>query len=392
VDFGLTGDQEELRGKVRAFAEEVLAPRYRSEDRRGTIDPDLAPTLAGAGLMGLRVPRRFGGLEADAVSTGLAVEEVARANVNSAYVVLNAALVSDILAANASPEQQARWLPEIAAGRTIPAVCLTEPEHGSDAAAIETRAEPDGGAEAPSGEAAVPGWRITGDKASVMMGTYARTGVVFARTGGPGARGVSAFYVSFDRPGLSRTPSTDLGSRAMGRALLAFDRFPVGPDDLVGGEGLGFVQVMRGFDYSRALLSLMALATAQAAVDDALERARTRTAFGGPIGRHQGVSFPLVEHATFLHAARLLCFEALWAKDRGFPHTAEANMAKWWAPRAAVEAAHQALLTFGHAGWSEDLPLAQRLRDLVGLEIADGTAGIAKLVVARALLGRDAAP
>jgi cyclohexanecarboxyl-CoA dehydrogenase len=136
----------------------------------------------------------------------------------------------------------------------------------------------------------------------------------------------------------------------------------------------------------------MALGVAGAALDDALEYARTRETFGAPIGTRQGVAFPLVEYATQVAGARHLCFEALWRKDRGLDHTTQANMVKWWAPKLAVETVHQCLLTFGHAAWSDDNPQAQRLRDAMGFEIADGTAQIAKLVVARALLGRACAP
>jgi cyclohexanecarboxyl-CoA dehydrogenase len=127
-------------------------------------------------------------------------------------------------------------------------------------------------------------------------------------------------------------------------------------------------------------------------LDEAFAHARSRQAFGQPVGRFQGLSFPLVEHATFLHAARLLAYEALWRKDTGLDHRVTANMAKWWAPRAAFEAIHQALLTLGQFGWSEQSPLGQRLRDVMGLEIGDGTAQVAKLVVARLLLGREYAP
>jgi cyclohexanecarboxyl-CoA dehydrogenase len=149
---------------------------------------------------------------------------------------------------------------------------------------------------------------------------------------------------------------------------------------------------MRGFDYSRALIGLMCLATAQAALDDAVAYARERRAFGEPISRRQGVAFPLVELMTQVKGARWLCYEALWRKDQGLPHALEANMAKWWGPRLAVEACHQALLVFGHAAYSDELPQGQRLRDVIGLEIGDGTAQIAKLVAARHLFGRESAP
>jgi len=131
---------------------------------------------------------------------------------------------------------------------------------------------------------------------------------------------------------------------------------------------------------------------ASAALDDAIEYAKTRESFGQTIGRHQGVAFPLVECATYLAGARHICYDALWRKDQGMEHTVAANMAKWWAPKIAMEIAHQSLLTFGHAGWSTDNPQGQRMRDVLGLQIGDGTAQIAKLVVSRQLLGRKFAP
>ena len=152
------------------------------------------------------------------------------------------------------------------------------------------------------------------------------------------------------------------------------------------------MRCMRSFDYSRALIALMCLACAQQSLDEAIAYSRERHAFGRPISSQQAVSFPLVELVTQVRGARLLAYEALWRKDRGLPHALEANMVKWWGPRLAVEACHQALLTFGHSAYSEELPQAQRLRDVIGLEIGDGTAQIAKLVAARHLLGREFAP
>lgn len=381
MDLSFSDAQERLRSRTRAFAAERLAPHYQEGDRSGRMRPELPGELAAEGLLGLRVPVEHGGAGVDCVTTGVAMEEVAAADLNAGYLLLLAALIADILLANGTATQRRDWLPAIATGAHLPALCLTEPEHGSDAAAIELRAEAGSG-----------GWRLTGVKTSTMLGMQATHGLVFARTGEAGARGISAFYVPLDGPRVRRLPLSDLGNRSMGRATLELDGLPAGPEHLVGGEGMGFVQVMRGFEYSRALISLMCVACAQAAVDEALEHARTRVAFGQPIGRFQGLSFPLVEHATYLRAARLLAYEALWLKDAGRPHTVPANMAKWWAPKTAAEAAHQALLTFGHHGWSDASPQGQRMRDIMGLEIGDGTAQIAKLVVARALLGRDAAP
>ncbi|MFJ9418681.1 acyl-CoA dehydrogenase family protein [Streptomyces sp. NPDC101227] len=381
MDFEFTDDQKALRERVRRFAVERIAPDYQENDRRGSYPPGLLKDMAAQGLFSLRVPVAYGGQGLDAVSTGIVLEELAKADQSVCYPVLNAALIAGVLTANGTEEQLARWLPPIARGESVVALCLTEPGHGTDAAGIELPAAPEG-----------DGWRLTGHKTSIMIGSYATHGLVFARTGESGARGVTAFFTPLEEGRVTRTQLSDLGCRSAGRAALEFDDLLVGPEDVVGGPGLGFVQVMRGFDYSRALIALMAVGAAGTAMDHAFAHARERVAFGRPIGTRQGVAFPLVEQATYLHGARLLAYEALWRNDVGKDHRVEANMAKWWAPKAAVEAAHQALLTLGHFGWSEDLPMAHRLRDVIGLQLADGTENATKLVVARQLLGREYAP
>jgi cyclohexanecarboxyl-CoA dehydrogenase len=381
VDFTFTPEQEDFRRELRAFGEKVLAPYYRDGDLAGTLRPEIPKAMAGMGLTGLRIPERFGGQDADAVTTGLAAYEVSRADINACYLLLLSALIGDILMAAPREDQLARWLPPIAAGDSVPLLCLTEPGQGSDAAHLELRAIPQG-----------DGWLLAGEKTSISMGMTGDVAVVFARTGGAGPRGVTAFLVDLDDARVSRTPLDDVGGRAIGRASLYFDDLPVSRENLIGEEGQGFIRVMAGFDYSRAIIGLMALGTASAALDDAMEYARTREAFGKPIGTFQGLAFPLVECATQLRAAMHLCFEALALKDAGKDPAVPANMAKWWAPKLSVDIIHQALLTFGHAGYSTDNPQGQRMRDVIGLEIGDGTAQIAKLVVARHLLGRDFAP
>lgn len=381
MDFSWEPEQEYFRAEVRAFAERQLAPHYAADDRTGRMRPELPRQLAGMGLTGLRIPDELGGQGADAVTTGLATEEVARADFNACYLMVIATLVTEILLHAGTPAQHGRWLPRIADGSSVPALFLSEPEHGSDAAGLTMRAERDG-----------RGWRLRGEKTSISLGTYADCGVVFARTGGAGAGGVSAFMVELDDAYLARHAFDDLGNRSIGRASVHFDGLPVLPEGLLGAEGEGFTSVMRGFDYSRAIIGLACLGTAAVALDEAVDYARQRTAFGAPIGTFQGVSFPLVELATYHKAARHLCYEALWRKDRGLDHTVESNMAKWWAPKLSGEIVHQALLTFGHTGFASDNLQGQRLRDLIGLEIGDGTAQIAKLVVARKLLGRRFAP
>lgn len=381
VDFGLSDVQSAFARSVSEFARHRLAGRYAEDDRRGELDPRTLADVAELGLTGLHIPECYGGQGADSVTTGIAAEEVAAVDFNAAYLLLIPMLVAEVLMAAGEEIQRERMLPPIASGSVLPCFCLTEPEHGSDAARLALRADRDG-----------TGWRLSGEKTSVSLGMAAQTAIVFARTSENGARGISAFYVELDERYVQRSAFRDLGSRAIGRAAIHFDGLPVRGEDLVGGEGEGFIRCMQGFEFSRAVIGLMCVGCASEALSEALEYARNREAFGKPIGAHQGVSFPLVEAATLLRGARWICYEALWRRDEGLPHRVEANMAKWWAPKVAVEAAHQALLTLGHSGYSEELPAGQRIRDLIGLEIGDGTAQIAKLVLARELLGRAFAP
>jgi cyclohexanecarboxyl-CoA dehydrogenase len=381
MDYSFDEDEEIYRAEVRRFAAKVLAPHYQSDDQAGVYRREQALDMASMGLTGLRIPEQYGGQEASAVIAGVAAEEVGRADFNAGYLIINTALISDIIVRNATEDQKVAWLPEIANGTVVPCICITEPGHGTDAASLALKAVSDG-----------DGWRLHGEKTSITLGMTADRAVVLARTGGPGARGVSAFWVDLATEYVTRAGFDDLGARAVGRASLHFDGAPVTRAELIGAEGGGFVSVMQGFDYSRAIIGLSCLGAAQQSLDETVQWARDRQAFGKPIGTFQGVSFPLAEYATYLRGARHVCYEALWRKDRGLEHSAEAAMAKFWAPKLSTEVIHQCLLTFGHLGYSADSPLGQRLRDVIGLEIGDGTAQVSKLVIARDLLGRAYAP
>ncbi|XVX19596.1 acyl-CoA dehydrogenase family protein [Actinomycetota bacterium] len=381
MHYGFDEDQQTYAREIRRFATKTLAPHYQSDDKANAFRRQCFEDLASMGLTGLRIPEEYGGQEATAVIAGIATEEVGRADFNASYVIIVTALISDILVRNASEEQKAAWLPGIAEGRTIPCICITEPGHGTDAASLELKATPDG-----------DGWTLTGEKTSITLGTEADYGVVLARTGGPGARGVSAFWVDMNDPAISRSGFDDLGGRAIGRASIHFDGVRVGRDQLIGEEGAGFVSVMQGFDYSRAIIGLACLGAAQISLEEALQWSRDRVAFGQPLGQFQGVAFPLADSATHMLGARHVCYEALWRKDEGLEHSSEAAMAKFWAPKLAAEVIHRCLLTVGHVAYSTESPIGQRLRDVIGLEIGDGTEQVSKLVISRHLLGRQFAP
>lgn len=376
-----TEEEEDFRTEIRRLAERELGPHYQPDDRSGEMHPTIRKVLGSSGLLGLRIPEEYGGQGADAVTVGIASEEISRHNINAAYLLLSTTLVAEIMVTAASQEQRDKWLPGIADGSVLPTLALTEPAQGSDAANITLQAIEDGS-----------GFRLKGEKTSISLAAQCDTAVVFARTGGPGARGVSAFYVDLTAEGVSIARLDDVGDRAAARCSIFFDDAYVSSEQMIGQPGMGFISVMQGFEYSRALIGLMTIGAALQSLDEAMEYAKTRHTFGAPISTRQGVAFPLIEHATILAGARHLSYEALARKDLGLEHAAEAGMVKWWAPKASVEAIHQSLLTFGHAAWSQDNPQAQRMRDVMGFEIADGTAQIAKLVVARKLFGRELAP
>ncbi len=283
------------------------------------------------------------------------------------------------MAQHAPRDLALEWLPQLTAGEKVFCIALTEPRGGSDAANLSLSARKDGN-----------GYILKGEKSSISMADQADAVVLFARTGSreEGARGVSAFFVPMDTPGVSTLRYKDLGSHAIGRSSIFFDEVRIPASFRLADEGAGFVQVMQGFDFSRALIGLQVIAAAQASLDESWAYIRERKAFGAPLAKNQGVTFPLAEGETAIAAARQLCYHTLRLKDADLPHTAEAAMCKWLCPKTAVDVIHQCLLTHGHYGWSLDLPHQQRLRDVMGLEIGDGTAQIMKMIIAREKGGR----
>jgi cyclohexanecarboxyl-CoA dehydrogenase len=184
-------------------------------------------------------------------------------------------------------------------------------------------------------------------------------------------------------PGITTTRFKDLGQHAIGRGSIFFDSVEIPASHLLGTEGSGFKQVMQGFDYSRALIGLQCLAVAQQSLDETWEWLTERHAFDQPLSAFQGLTHPLAELQTYVGAARLQCYYSLWLKDNGLPHNSEAAMNKWWAPKLAYDVVNQCLLADGHTGYDEDFPMAQRLRDVLGLQIGDGTAQIMKNIIVR---------
>lgn len=377
MDPTLPDELRQVQETARRFAAEKIAPGYMAREREARIDRGLVAEMGRLGLIAPELPEKLGGLGLPGLASGLICEAVGHADPNVAYVPLLASLNGRIVAEHARPEVAEAWVPRLVRGEVMLALGLTEPRGGSDAANLVLAARKDGDR-----------YILKGEKSSISLADQADAVIVFARTGGEGARGVSAFLVPAATPGVSMQRYRDLGSHAVGRSSIFFDDVVVPETHRLAGEGAGFVQVMQGFDFSRALIALQVLGAAQASLDETWAYVRERQAFGGPIGRNQGVTFPLAEAETMVAAARQLALHTLRLRDAGLPHTAESAMCKWLGPKTAVDTIHQCLLTHGHYGWSMDLPHQQRLRDVMGLEIGDGTAQIMKLIVTRARVGR----
>ena len=386
MDFSFSEEDELLRETVRRYATARLAPDYARWESE-PFPRERVVELGDLGVLGILIPPEYGGSGGPRgpggvprngyVALGVAAEEIGRADFNVTSFLQLAGIVTGLLA-QGSEDVRKEWLPGMASGELIVAFALTEPSVGSDAARLTVTARPDGG-----------DLVVSGEKASCTFAGLADACVVFARTGGPGAAGISMVLVPLDRPGVTRQVYDSVGGKLAQRGSLFFDdvRVPVG--NQLGTEGAGFIGAMKGFDFNRSIIALACVGTALQSLEETIAYTKERTTFGKPLARHEGVAFPIAEHLALLHATRLVAYEALARADAGQPHTTEAAMAKWLGPKQAAEAIHACLLFHGWSGYGNDLPFAQRHRDIVGFEIGDGTAEIMKAIIARDTFGRE---
>ncbi len=378
----LDEDMIALGDQVRRFAADRVAPGFQERDGTRVLDRRLMKAMGEMGFIAPELPEEFGGLGLGCLATGVIHEEIARADLSISYINLLASLNGQILSHHGRPDVVRPWLTRLTGGEALLAIALTEPRGGSDAANLRLQVERIGDE-----------YVVNGEKTSISAADQADAAVVFGRTGSPesGARGVTALLVPMDLPGITRSRFDCHGQRAIGRGSIFFENTRVPASHRLGDENRGFVQVMQGFDFSRALIGLQVLAVARVALEETWAHVAERQAFGKPLSAFQGVSHPLADLDTQVEAARLLCLQALWLKDRGAPHSAEAAMCKWWAPKLAYDVVHQCLLMFGHGGYDRG-PMEQRLRDVLGFQIGDGTAQIMKTIIARSRAGRAAVP
>jgi cyclohexanecarboxyl-CoA dehydrogenase len=376
-----TENQQKFRSEVQAFAARELARGAKERAKLDCISEPVIKKLAGAKLLGLTTPTEFGGRPADSVMIGIMFEELCKVDFSPMLLLLSHVMVP-LMMKWASEELSEEWLPQLARGEKLVCFGNTEPECGSDATAIRTRAVYRQGS-----------YVLTGEKTSVSVGMQADAMALTAVTReDAGARGITCFLVPLDMPGVSRSRFSDMGCIPAGRASIFLNDVRVSPKYRIGEEGEGFVKVMTGFDITRALVVLAALGLAEASLSEASEHVKRKTLFGVPIGHYEGVAFKLAECATWIEASKLLSYQALKLRDEGLPHTRETAMAKWFASESATNAIHEILLIFGTDGYSETNAIEQRLRDAIGLLIGDGTSEIMKLIIARDIIGKRFMP
>ena len=389
--FELSQEHEDFRKVVRDFAEKEVAPHIAEWDRASHFPTDLVPKMGELGLFGLVVPEEYGGSagegQGDFTSLCVAIEELGRVD-QSIGITLSAGVglgINPILTYG-NEEQKQRFLPDLVAGRALAGFGLTEPEAGSDAAATRTRAATDGHE-----------WVVNGSKAFITNSGTEITSVVTvtARTGtnDDGTAAISAIMIPSGTPGFTVEPAYHkLGWHVSDTHGLTFEDCRVPLENLLGDEGQGFRQFLKTLDDGRIAISALAVGCAQACLELATEYAKTRIAFGRPIGVNQGISFQLADLAVMVEASRTLTYKAAWLKDElheGRRSVKEvkhaAAIAKLYSTEAAVSATRIATQVFGGNGFMEEFPVARFYRDAKILEIGEGTSEVQRMLIARGL-------
>lgn len=384
MDFQLTEEQKLIRETARRIAKERVAPRAAEIDEKAEYPQDVFDVFREADLLGLTIPQEYGGSNAGFLALALAIEEVAKYCCSSGLMLLLSALPTRPIVLGGTEEQKRKYLPPVANGTMRCAYGLTEPNAGSDAAAIQSRAVRNG-----------DGYVINGEKAFISGGVQADYVTMFAKTDPKaGARGMSGFIVPKDAPGYSIARKDEkMGVRGVATALLAFQDCKVPGENLLGGTENGiFRVVLATLNSIRPLVAARGLGLSEGALSYALEFARQREAFGAPIINLQALQFMFADAAIQIEASRLLTYQAAWLVDQGkfgkeYSHLL--SCAKALASETAVKVSGDAMQILGAQGYMKDHPLERHYRDARQLMIVEGTSQIHRVIISRALIDRD---
>ncbi|MFJ9623407.1 acyl-CoA dehydrogenase family protein [Streptomyces sp. NPDC101181] len=382
MDLTLSEEQEAVRKLAADFVAREVTPHVVAWDRAENVDRSIVKKLGDLGFLGLTVPEEYGGSGGDHLAYCLVTEELGRGDSSVRGIVsVSLGLVAKTVASWGSEHQKRRWLPPLTSGDALGCFGLTEPGTGSDAGNLATRAVRDG-----------DDYVLNGTKTFITNGTWADVVLLFARTNEtPGHRGVSAFLVPADAPGLARrTLHGKLGLRGQATAELVLEDVRIPASALLGPEGKGFTVAMSALAKGRMSVAAGCVGIGQAALDAAVRYAGEREQFGKPIARHQLVQELLSDIAVDVDAARLLTWRVADLIDRGQEFATAASQAKLYASEAAVRCANNALQVFGGYGYIDEYPVGKLLRDARVMTLYEGTSQIQKLIIGRALTGVSA--
>ncbi|MEW6366623.1 MAG: acyl-CoA dehydrogenase [Acidobacteriota bacterium] len=378
MNFDLTEEQEMVKKMVHEFATKVVAPRAREIDRTCEFPRDVFRRAAELNLTGVAVPGEYGGGDLDTISYVIAIEEVSR-YCGSSGVMLSVqnSLVCDPVMNFGNEEQKQHFLKKLASGEWVGSFALTEPDAGSDAGRIRTRAEK-----------TASGYRLTGNKIWVTNGIAADLFIVFATIDpSRGSKGITTFLVERDRPGMQVGKETErLGICGSGSCEVVLDGCEIPESNRLGKEGEGFKVAMRTLDGGRIGIAAQAVGLARAALEEALLYSQQRKQFDQPICEFQAIQWMLADMATEIDAARLLTYKAAWTKDHQTRYSLEASVAKLVASDTAVRATNKGIQIFGGYGYSKEYPMERFFRDSKVTEIYEGTSEIQKIVIASNIL------
>ncbi len=379
MDFSLPEDIAALRDVVRKFAAEKIRPHARQWDQEQAIPDELITELGSLGLMGTLTPEEYGGTGLTYLGNAVVIEELARQDGGLALLVAaHNGLCLSHLNLVGTVEQKRRYVLQLATGAWVGSWALTEPCSGSDAAALETRAERDGA-----------GWRLSGHKMFITNGARAQVFVIMARTDpGQGARGISAFIVERGDAGLEIGRKEDkLGMRSSDTVPLDLDRVYCGPEDLLGAPGQGYRDALRVLERGRVGIGALSVGLGRGALEESILYAKGRQAFGKTLADQQAIQFMLADMATDVEAARLLVWGAAQMLDRGEDARQLASIAKLYASEMATRVGLKAIQIHGGYGYTKDMPVERYMRDAKLCEIGEGSSEIQRILIARALLG-----
>ena len=377
MDLKLTPNQEAIQQQARNFSNTVIKPIAVDIDKKGYFPWEVIKQAGKQGFMGMTIPKRYGGSEMDPLSYTLVLEEIARVCGSTALTVeAHNSLGIRHLYAKGTEEQRKKYLPCLTTGEHIAAWALTEAHAGSDAAGVQTTAVQEGDE-----------WVLNGTKTFITSGKIAEIVVVMAKTDKTrGAKGISAFIVEKDTPGL--TPGVEenkLGLRGTVTSELVFEDCHIPQENLLGEQNNGFIGAMEILDAGRTAIASMAVGIAQGALDESISHVKKRKQFTHSLSRFQAIQLMIADMATQIEAARLLIHQAAYLEGQGKKFTKEASMAKLFSSTMAVQVARKAIQLHGGYGYMQNLPLERFLRDVKLCEIGEGTSEIQRLVISRQL-------